>query len=98
MRSFQLKLAAAILVILQLRPLPAAVAQNAPVPEECEAVAVWESSREDRIEQEFQRRGILNSVDKQLHRAEVEKVVDQRIASPAVTVAKQRPGVARPDR
>ena len=79
MRNFQLKLAAAIPVLLQVWPLPAVVAQNLPLPEECEALAVWQSSREDRIEQEFQRRGILNSVDKQLHRAEVEKVVDQRI-------------------
>ncbi len=66
-------------VILQLARLPAALAQNAPVPEECEALAVWQSTREERIEQEFQRRGISNSADKQIHRAEVEQVVDQRI-------------------
>ena len=65
--------------MLRVSPFPAAAAQNAPVPEECEALTVWESSREDRIEVEFQRRGISNSVEKQLHRAEVEQIVDQRI-------------------
>jgi len=69
----------AAFVILQLARLPAALAQNAPVPEECEALAVWQSTREERIEQEFQRRGISNSADKQIHRADVEQVVDQRI-------------------
>lgn len=69
----------AAFVIFQLARLPAALAQNAPVPEECEALAVWQSTREERIEQEFQRRGISNSADKQIHRAEVEQVVDQRI-------------------
>ena len=69
----------AAFVILQLARLPAALAQNAPVPEECEALAVWQSTREERIEQEFQRRGIFNSADKQVHRAEVEQVIDQRI-------------------
>ena len=66
-------------MIFQLARLPAALAQDARVPEECEALAVWQSTREERIEQEFQRRGVLNSADKQVHRAEVEQVIDQRI-------------------
>ena len=69
----------AALAIFQLARLPAALAQNAPVAEECEALAVWETTRGERIELEFQRRGIFHSADKQLHRAEVERVVDQRI-------------------
>ena len=69
----------AAFVIFQSTRLPVALAQSAPVPEECEALAVWESSREERIEQEFQRRGISDSAGKQLRRAEVEQVIDQRI-------------------
>jgi hypothetical protein len=60
-------------------PLSAAKAQNGPIPEECEAAKIWEESREERIEQEFQRRGISNSVQKQMNRAEVERLVDERI-------------------
>ena len=60
-------------------PLSAAIAQNEPIPDECEAAKIWEGSREERIEQEFQRRGISNSVQKQINRAEVERVVDERI-------------------
>ncbi len=69
----------AAFVIFQLARLPAALAQNARVPEECEALAVWQSTREERIEQEFQLRGISDAAEKQLHRAEVERVIDQRI-------------------
>lgn len=79
MRNTQHKLGLAILMMLQSSPLTASAAQSAPVPDECEALAVWESGREDRIEQEFQRRGIFDSAGKQLHRAEVEEVIDQRI-------------------
>lgn len=78
MQTIPLKFLLVVSIILQMGPLRAA-AQNAPAPEECEALAVWESSREDRIEQEFRRRGISNSVEKQLHRAEIEQIVDQRI-------------------
>jgi len=67
------------LIIVQLSRVSNALTQSAPVPEECEAVAVWESTREQRIEQEFQRRGISDAAGKQLHRAEVERVIEQRI-------------------
>jgi len=60
-------------------PLLAASAQKEPIPEECEAAKIWETTREERIEQEFQRRGISNSVQKDINRAEVERVVDDRI-------------------
>lgn len=56
-----------------------ALAQAVPIPEECEALKVWESSRDQRIEQEFQRRGIDNPVEKEMRRAEVERVIDERI-------------------
>jgi len=79
MLTFRSNFLIAAFVIFELGRFPAGLAQNAPVPEECEALAVWESSREERIEQEFQRRGISDSAGKQLHRAEVEGVVDQRI-------------------
>jgi hypothetical protein len=69
----------AAFVIFQLARLPAALAQNTRVPEECEALAVWQSTREERIEQEFQRRGVSDAAEKQLHRAEVEQVIDQQI-------------------
>ena len=69
----------AAFVFLQLARLPAALAQDTRVPEECEALALWQSTREQRIEQEFQQRGISDAAEKQLHRAEVERVVDQRI-------------------
>jgi len=59
--------------------LSAAIAQNEPLPEECEAAKIWETSREERIEQEFQRRGISNPVQQQMNRAEVERVGDERI-------------------
>lgn len=62
-----------------VHPLSAANAQNEPIPEECEAAKIWETTREERIEQEFQRRGISNSVQKQMNRAEVERIVDERI-------------------
>jgi hypothetical protein len=58
---------------------PAANAQNEPIPEECEAAKIWETTREERIEQEFQRRGISYSVQQQVNRAEVERIVDERI-------------------
>jgi hypothetical protein len=57
----------------------ATAAQNQPMPEECEAAKVWESTRQERIEHEFQRRGISNPVQKDFHRAEIERVVDDRI-------------------
>jgi hypothetical protein len=60
-------------------PLPVANAQNAPIPEECEAAKIWQETREERIEQEFQRRGISNPVQQQMNRAEVERVVNERI-------------------
>ena len=69
----------AVFVVFQLARLPAALAQTTRVPEECEALAVWESTREERIEQEFQVRRISDAAEKQLHRAEVERVIDQRI-------------------
>ncbi|MEA2659882.1 MAG: hypothetical protein QOF64_2481 [Candidatus Binatota bacterium] len=69
----------AVFVVFQLTRVPAALAQNARVPEECEALAVWESTREERIEQEFQLRRISDAAEKQLHRAEVERIIDQRI-------------------
>jgi len=69
----------AVFVVFQLTQLPAVLAQNARAPEECEALEVWQSTREERIEQEFQLRGISDAAEKQLHRAEVERVIDQRI-------------------
>jgi hypothetical protein len=57
----------------------ATAAQTEPMPEECEAAKVWESTRQERIEHEFQRRGISNPVQKDFHRAEIERVVDDRI-------------------
>jgi hypothetical protein len=60
-------------------PLSAAIAQNGPIPEECEAAKIWQETREERIEQEFQRRGISNPVQQQMNRAEVERVVNERI-------------------
>jgi len=75
MNLFVVGLLASCLVL----PLSAAIAQNDPIPEECEAAKIWETTREERIEQEFQRRGISNSVQKQINRAEVERVVDERI-------------------
>jgi hypothetical protein len=60
-------------------PLAAAIGQNQPLPEECEAAKIWQATRDQRIEQEFQRRGIFDSAEKQMNRAEVERVIDERI-------------------
>jgi hypothetical protein len=75
---FSLRLVALILTVL-LIPTIVLSAQEVPIPEECEALKVWESTREQRIEQEFQRRGISNPVDKEMRRTEVERVIDERI-------------------
>jgi hypothetical protein len=60
---------------------PLAAAQVAPIPEECEAAAIWEATRAQRIEQEFQRRGLFSQSERQFNQADVERVVDERIRS-----------------
>jgi hypothetical protein len=62
-------------------PLAAATPQVVPIPEECEAAAVWEATRTQRIEQEFQRRGLFSQSERQFNQADVERVVDERIRS-----------------
>jgi hypothetical protein len=75
---FDLVIAGFVMVCLA-SPLAAATLQVEPIPEECEAAAVWEATREQRIEQEFQRRGLFSASERQFNRAEVERVVDERI-------------------
>ncbi|HSK28602.1 MAG TPA: hypothetical protein VLA17_01445 [Candidatus Limnocylindria bacterium] len=65
-------------------------AQELKVPEECEALKVWESTRDQRIEQEFQRRGIRNEVEKQFWRSDVEQVIDERIQTLRELCAKKK--------
>lgn len=65
-------------------------AQELKVPEECEALKIWESTREQRIEQEFARRGIQNEVEKNFQRREVERVIDERIQTLRELCAKKK--------
>ncbi|HEY7316739.1 MAG TPA: hypothetical protein VIE89_04125 [Candidatus Binatia bacterium] len=44
-----------------------------PKPKECDEATILEDMRESRIEAEFSRRGIVDSVEKITHRTEIEK-------------------------
>jgi hypothetical protein len=50
-----------------------------PKPKECDEAIVLEGMRESRIETELNRRGISDPLERSMHRAEIEKQVDDRI-------------------